>query len=40
LRLRDWHRLFFVFGGVISGMLVIITLVRALYSLFGRRGTI
>jgi len=40
LRLRDWHRLFFVVGGVISGMLVIITVTRALYSLFGRRGTI
>lgn len=36
-RLRDWKRLFFVFGGVISGMLVLITVARALYTLSGRR---
>jgi len=37
LRLRDWERMFFVFGGVMSGMLVLITLARAFYYLFGRR---
>jgi hypothetical protein len=35
--LRDWNRLFVVFGSVMSGMLVIITVARALYYLFGRR---
>jgi hypothetical protein len=34
----DWGRLFLVFGGVISGMLLFITLARALYYLVGRRG--
>ena len=38
LRLTDWRRLFFVFGGVVSGMLLLITLARALYYLTGRRG--
>lgn len=37
LRLRDWQRMFVVFGGVMSGMLVIITIARALYYLVGRR---
>ena len=37
LRLRDWNRLFFVFGGVMSGLLVILTIARALFYLFGRR---
>src|SRR6187431_684301 len=32
-RLRDWERMFFVFGGVMSGMLVLITLARAFYYL-------
>jgi hypothetical protein len=36
-RLRDWNRLFLVFGSVMSGMLVIITVARALYYLVGRR---
>ncbi|MBN1451705.1 MAG: hypothetical protein JW963_11880 [Anaerolineales bacterium] len=36
-RLRDWNRLFLVFGGVMSGMLVVITIARALYYLVGRR---
>jgi hypothetical protein len=36
-RLRDWKRMFVVFGGVMSGMLVIITVARALYYLVGRR---
>ena len=34
----DWGRLFLVFGGVISGMLLFITLARAFYYLAGRRG--
>lgn len=38
LRLSDWRRLFFVFSGVISGMLLLITLARAFYYLSGRRG--
>jgi hypothetical protein len=37
LRLRDWERMFFVFGGVMSGMLVLITLARAFYYLVGRK---
>lgn len=36
--LSDWNRLFLVFAGVISGMLLIITVARALYYLVGRRG--
>lgn len=37
LRLRDWQQMFFVLGGVMSGMLVMITIARALYYLVGRR---
>lgn len=37
LRLRDWRTLFFVFGGVMSGMLLIVTVARAFYHLIGRR---
>jgi hypothetical protein len=37
LRLRDWRRLFVILGGVMSGLLVIITVARALYYLVGRR---
>ena len=36
-RLRDWQRMFFVFGGVMSGLLVVITIARALYYLVGRK---
>lgn len=36
-RLRDWKRLFLVFGSVMSGMVVVITVARALYYLFWRR---
>ena len=36
-RLRDWNRLFVVFGSVMSGMVVLITVARALYYLFWRR---
>lgn len=38
LRLRDWRTLFVVFGGVMSGLLLIITVARAFYHLIGRRG--
>lgn len=37
LRLGDWRRMFFVFGGVMSGMLVIITIARALFHIVGKR---
>jgi len=37
LRLRDWRTLFFVFGGVMSGMLLIVTVARAFYYLVSRR---
>ena len=36
-RLRDWRTLFFIFGGVMSGLLLIITIARAFYHLMGRR---
>jgi hypothetical protein len=36
-RFRDWQRMFVVFGSVMSGMLVIITVARALYYLVGRK---
>jgi len=36
-RLRDWKRMFVVFGGVISGLLLIITLARAFFYFVGRR---
>lgn len=31
VRFRDWRRLFFVFGGVMSGLLVLITVARAFF---------
>ena len=37
LRFQDWRRLFLVFGGVMSGLLLVITVARALFHLFGRR---
>jgi len=37
IRLNDWRRMFLVLGGVMSGLLVIITIARALFHLFGRR---
>jgi len=36
-RLRDWKRLFLVFGSVMSGMLIVLTVARALYYLVWRR---
>jgi hypothetical protein len=38
LHLSDWRKLVFVFGGVLSGMLLLITLARALYHIIGRKG--
>ncbi|MCC6261830.1 MAG: hypothetical protein IT311_13310 [Anaerolineales bacterium] len=40
LRLHDWKTLFFVFGGVMSGMLLLVTIARALYYFVGRRHTL
>lgn len=36
-RLNDWKSLFYALGGVLSGMLLLITVARALYTLVGRR---
>lgn len=36
-RLGDWKRMFLVLGGVMSGMLVVITLARAFFYFFSRR---
>jgi len=36
LRLQDWQRMFLVFGGVMSGMLVMITIARAFFYLMRR----
>jgi hypothetical protein len=36
-RFRDWRQMFFVFGGVMSGLLALITIGRALYYLVGRK---
>ncbi|MBE0680482.1 MAG: hypothetical protein IH589_01095 [Anaerolineales bacterium] len=38
LRLADWRRMFFVLGGVMSGMLVLVTLARVFYYMAGRKG--
>jgi len=37
LRLSDWKKMFLVFGGVMSGLLVAITLARALFYFVGKR---
>jgi len=36
-RFQDWRRMFLVLGGVMSGLVAIITIGRALYYLVGRR---
>lgn len=36
-RLRDWKRLYIIFGSVMAGMLMIITIARSLYYLFGHK---
>ncbi|MCC6298635.1 MAG: hypothetical protein IT314_05015 [Anaerolineales bacterium] len=33
LRFQDWRRLFLIFGGVMSGLLLLITVARALFHL-------
>ncbi len=38
-RLNDWNALIVALGGVLSGMLLLITAARALYSLVGRRAS-
>lgn len=40
LRLTDWRRLFLVFGGVMSGFLLIVTIARAVYYIVARRNMI
>ena len=40
IKLRDWRTLFFVFGGVMSGMLLLVTVARAFYYLVSRRNAI
>jgi hypothetical protein len=37
LKLQDWETLLMVFGGVFSGAVVILTVARALFHVFGRR---
>jgi hypothetical protein len=37
LRLRDWRALFLAFGGVMSGLLVLITVARALFHFYSRK---
>jgi hypothetical protein len=37
MRLSDWRRMFLVLGGVMSGLLIIITIARAFFYLVGRR---
>lgn len=36
-RLRDWNRLFLVFGGMMSGILLVITIARGLFYLIARK---
>jgi hypothetical protein len=37
IRLRDWRSLFLAFGSVMSALLLLITVARALFHLFGRK---
>jgi hypothetical protein len=37
MRLSDWRRMFLVLGGVMSGLLIIITIARAFFYFVGRR---
>lgn len=37
LRLSDWRRMVFVLGGVMSGMVALITIARALYYFVARK---
>jgi hypothetical protein len=38
MRLSDWRSLALALGSVLSGMMLILTVARALYHLVGRRG--
>ncbi|HAV77896.1 MAG TPA: hypothetical protein DCX53_11155 [Anaerolineae bacterium] len=37
MRLGDWRKMILVFGGVMSGLLLIITIARAFFHLVGKR---
>ena len=37
LRIQDWRKLFLVFGGVMSGFLLLVTIARAFFHLVGRK---
>jgi hypothetical protein len=37
LRIGDWQRLFLVFGGVMSGFVVMVTIARAVFYFLGRK---
>ena len=37
MRLSDWRRMFLVLGGVMSGLLIVITIARAFFYFVGRR---
>jgi hypothetical protein len=37
LRFRDWRKLFLIFGGVMSGLLLLITVARAFFHLARRQ---
>lgn len=37
VRLGDWRRLFVVLGGVMSGLLILMTVARAFFYFFGRK---
>lgn len=39
-RINDWRKWFFIFGGVLSGMMLLVTVARALYYLVGRRSPV
>jgi len=36
-RLADWRSFFIAFGGALSGLLLLLTIARALFHIFGRR---
>jgi hypothetical protein len=38
VRLHEWEHLLVVVGGVLSGAVAVLTLARAMYYLFGRKG--
>ncbi len=36
-RIGDWQRLFLIFGGVMSGFVVMVTVARAFFYFYGRK---